>query len=140
MTTERHAGSPKGIVTWPVVAGSVSAITGVCLLPAALDKLLTNPPNASPGPGLGFTLLAVSAALIGIPAAVAFVFFLVPRIRRYRAWAATLTPEQRIMLRFAEGAAMEAGHLAARDRNRREDARLSDSVIGTDRTGDENSQ
>jgi len=133
MTTGRHAS--RGTVSWRIIAGAVSVITGVCLLPAALDKLLSDPPNTSPGPGLGFTLLAVSAALVGVPVAAAVAVFLRRRIRQYRAWARSLTPEQRMMLRFAEGAAMEAGHIAMRDHNRREDARLSDSVIGIERSG-----
>jgi hypothetical protein len=104
----------------------------------ALDALISNPPNSSPGPGLGFTLLAVSLCCVGVPVTAAAGIFAVRRIRQYRAWVGGLTPEQRMMLRFAEGAAMEGAHIAMRDRNRREDARLSDSVIGIDRSdGDE---
>lgn len=136
MTTGRHA-NRRGTVSWAVVAAAVSVITGICILPAALDKLLSDPPGGTPGPGLGFTLLAVSAALIIVPVALVLGVFLFRRIRRYNAWARTLTPQQRMMLHFAEGAAMEAGHIALRDRNRREDARLSDSVIGIERAGDD---
>jgi hypothetical protein len=136
MTRGRRAGS-RGITDRAIVAGVVSVIAGACLLPAALDKLISNPPNGNPGPGLGFTLLAVSACLIVVPMAVFTAVFVAGRIRKYNAWARTLTPEQRMMLHFAEGAAMEAGHIAMRDRNRAEDARLSQSVIGTERTGDD---
>jgi hypothetical protein len=138
MTTGRHAGSPKGTVNWVVIAGAVSVITGVCILPAALDKLVSNPPNTSPGPGLGFTILAVSACLILVPVTASVGLLAVRRIRQYRAWMRTLTPQERLAVHFAEGAAMEAGHIALRDHNRREDARLTDSVIGIDRSaGDE---
>jgi hypothetical protein len=135
MTTGRHA-SRKGTFDWAVVAGAVSVITGICILPAALDKLLSDPPGGSPGPGLGFTLLAVSAGLVVTPVALALGVFVVGRVRRYNAWARTLTPQQRMMLHFAEGAAMEGAHLAMRDRNRREDARLTESVIGGERNAD----
>lgn len=136
MTTGRHAGG-SGIRDWAVIIGAVSVIAGVCLSFGAADQLLRNPPNGSPGPGLGFTLLAVSAALVIVPVAVFLGVFIARQIRQYRAWARTLTPEQRMMLHFAEGAAMEAGHIAMRDRNRREDARLSESVIGIERAGDD---
>jgi hypothetical protein len=128
MTTGRHASRD-----WLIIAGVVSAITGFCLLPAALDKLISNPPNTGQGPGLGFTLLAVSACLVLVPVTASVGLLAVRRIRQYRAWMRTLTPQERLAVRFAEGVAMEAGHVALRDRNRREDARLSDSVIGTDR-------
>jgi hypothetical protein len=133
MTTGRRA-----LGHWPVIAGAVSVITGICLLPAALDKLISNPPNTRPGPGLGFTLLAVSACLVLVPVTASAGLLAVRRVRQYRAWMRTLTPQERLAVRFAEGVAMEAGHIALRDRNRREDARLSDSVIGTNRSaGDE---
>jgi hypothetical protein len=135
MTTGRHAS--RGTVNWWIVTGSVSVITGVCLLPAALDKLLSDPPNTGSGPGLGFTLLAVAACCVLVPVTASAGLLAVRRIRQYRAWMRTLTPQQRLAVHFAEGAAMEAGHIALRDRNRREDARLSDSVIGTERTSNE---
>jgi hypothetical protein len=138
MTTGRHAST--GTVSRAVIAGAVSVVTGVCLLPAAIDKLLSDPPNGSPGPGLGFTLLAVSAGLVVVPVAAFLGFFLVRRIRQYNAWMRTLTPRERIAVHFAEGVAMEAGHIAMRDRNRREDARLSDSVIGIERTTGDDQQ
>jgi hypothetical protein len=134
MTTERRAS--RGTVSRRAIAGAVSVIAGICLLPAALDKLVSDPPNASPGPGLGFTLLAVSACLVFVPVTASVGLLAVRRIRQYRAWMRTLTPQERLAVRFAEGAAMEAAHIALRDRNRREDARLSDSVIGTERTSD----
>jgi hypothetical protein len=135
MTTGSRAS--RGTVSWAVVAGAVSVITGVCILPAAIDKLLSNPPSESPGPGLGFTLLAVSAGLVVVPVAASLGFFLVRRIRQYNAWMRTLTPGERLAVHFAEGAAMEGAHLALRDRNRREDTRLSDSVIGIERTSND---
>jgi hypothetical protein len=135
MTTGRHARRDR----W-VVAGAVSVIFGLCLMCGALDALISNPPNSSPGPGLGFTLLAVSLCCVGVPVTAAAGLFAVRRIRQYRAWVGGLTPDQRMMLRFAEGAAMEGAHLAMRDRNRREDARLSDSVIGIDRSAGDDQQ
>jgi hypothetical protein len=138
MTRGRHAGS-RGIADWAVIAGAVSFIAGFCLVFGALDLLISNPPNGSPGPGLGFTLLAVSLCLMLVPVTALVGLLAVRRIRQYRAWMRTLTPEQRVMVHFAEAAAMEGAHIAARDRNRREDARLSDSVIGIERTSDEES-
>jgi hypothetical protein len=135
MTTGRHADKTRGSVNWLIVAGAVSVITGICLFFGAADELLSNPPNGTPGPGTGFTLLAVSLCLVGVPSAAAAGLFAVRRIRQYRAWARGLTPEQRMMLHFAEVAAMEGAHLAMRDRNRATDARLSESVIGIERSG-----
>lgn len=136
MTTGRSAGS-RAITGWSVIAGVTSVIAGVCLSFGAFDLLLRNPPNGSPGPGTGFTLLAVSAGLVFIPVASFAGVFIVRRVRRYRAWMRTLTPQERIAVHFAEGAAMEGAHLIMRDRNRAEDARLSESVIGVERTSQE---
>lgn len=134
MRTGRHA-NRRGTIDWAVVAGCVSVITGVCILPAALDKLLRYSPYGDPSAGReGFALLGGCIVLIGVPTAVLAVGLVVAGIRRRNAWMRTLTPRERLLVHFAEGAAMEAGHLAMRDRNRREDARLSESVIGAERT------
>lgn len=137
MTTERRAS--KRTVGWQITAGAVSVMAGLCLFPVAVDKLLRYSPYGDPSAGAdGFALLWASLALVAVPVAVSFGVFLGRRIRQYNAWMRTLTPRERLAVHFAEGAAMEAGHIALRDRNRREDARLSDSVIGIERgTGEE---
>jgi hypothetical protein len=132
MRTGRHAS--RGAVDWLVVAGCVSVIAGVCILPAAIDKLLRYSPVGDPSAGPeGFTLLGACLVLIGVPVAALAVGLVVAGIRRHNAWMRTLTPRERLLVHFAESAAMEAGHIAMRDHNRREDARLSDSVIGTEK-------
>jgi hypothetical protein len=113
-------------------------MAGACILPSAIDKLLRYSPYGDPSAGaVGFNLLWASLALMIIPAGTALGVFLARRIREYRAWMSTLTPQERLLVHFAEGAAMEAGHVALRDHNRREDARLSESVIGAERGADE---
>lgn len=133
----RHASSRTSAGLAVGIAGAVSEIAGFALLLIALDKLIRYSPYGDPQAGRdGFSLLGISVLLIGIPILAVVGSLLVRGARQWRAWTATLTPEQRTMLRFAEAAAMEGAHLAMRDHNRREDARLSESVIGIERTGD----
>lgn len=135
----RHANAPRptlGLIA--TIAGTSSAISGAVLLLIALDKLIRYSPYGNPQAGrVGFTLLGLAMLLIGIPFLFVVGFLIHRGARQWSAWSKTLTPEQRLMLHFAEGAAMEGAHLAMRDRNRREDARLSESVIGVERPSDE---
>ncbi len=136
--TRRRTSGVRESFSWGVIAGSVSAMTGACLLPSAIDKLLRYSPYGDPSAGtMGFDLLWASLALMIVPAVAALGVFLARRIRQYRAWMSTLTPQERLLVHFAEGAAIEAGHIALRDHNRREDARLSESVIGIERDSNE---
>jgi hypothetical protein len=122
-----------------MIAATASLTAGAVLTLIALDKLIRYSPGGNPQAGrVGFTLLAVALLLVGVPVAAMIAALVIGGVRRHNAWMRTLTPRERVLVHFAEGAAMEAGHLAMRDRNRREDARLSDSVIGIERSsGDE---
>jgi hypothetical protein len=56
--------------------------------------------------------------------------FSVQQHRRYRAWKASLTPQQRAAVDLAEAAAMTAAGIAMRQRHKRTNARLFSSVMG----------
>jgi hypothetical protein len=123
--------SPGFIV---LLAGGLSAGTGLALGVGALVELFRYSPYENPGAldiGLWTGLAAV--LLAGIPAGLVLLLGLRSALRRYRAWKRTLTPGQRTLLAFAEVAAMEAAHIAWRDHNRNESARLTASVMGEKR-------
>lgn len=115
-------------------AGIASACTGIILIPFALDALLRYSPYGNPGAlGIGLWLGAAAVALIAFPAAVALAVALARSARRYLAWRRTLTPGQRAALATAELAALAVGEEALRRHNREVSARLTKSVMGTER-------
>ncbi|HEY6310704.1 MAG TPA: hypothetical protein VIY52_07840 [Streptosporangiaceae bacterium] len=56
--------------------------------------------------------------------------FSVQQHRRYRAWKASLTPQQRAAVDLAEAAAITTAVAAMREHHKRTDARLTASVMG----------
>ena len=131
-----RAGARLGLIIG--MTGTISVLVGFIIMLVALDKLLRYSPVGDPEAGrVGFTLLGISMLMIGGPVLGALGLFIARRVRQYRAWMRTLTPQERFAVHLGEAAAMEAGHIAMRDRNRREDARLSASVIGIERNGDD---
>jgi hypothetical protein len=138
----RHASAPRPTLALAAtIAGTASESIGTVLLLIALDKLIRYSPYGDPQAGrVGFTLLGISALLIAVPILVIIGCLIIRGVRQWRAWSRALSPEQRMMLRFAETAAMEGAHIALRDHNRREDARLSASVIGTERNSNDEQQ
>jgi hypothetical protein len=124
-----RAGLPVGLILG--ISGAGSVVAGFIILLVALDKLLAYSPVGNPEAGrVGFTLLGMSVLFIGIPVVSVVALALVSGLRRHSAWMKTLTPRERLAVRVGETAMMEAGHIAWRDHNRAEDARLSASVIG----------
>jgi len=117
-----------------LAAGTISLVAGGALLPVALWNLFRYSPYQDPGDlGTGLWLGIASALLIGIPLLALAITAIRVLTRNYRAWKRTLTPGQRLAVTFAEALGLEAAHIAWRDHNRKEDARLTDSVMGDER-------
>lgn len=132
----RHGGEPVKTPNrfLPLAAGGLSIAAGVVLAPISLVELFRYSPYGDPGAlGTGLWLGIAAVILIGVPVATGTLLFLRAMYRRYRAWKRTLTPAQRAWLAWGEFAAMEAAHLAMRDHNRKESARLTASVMGDER-------
>lgn len=129
----RAARSRSGV---PFVIGSVSVITGAALLPVAVSDLMAYSPYENPAAGqAGFRLGIASLALMGVPLLLLTVRGAWRGYCRYRAWKATLTPEQQLALTLAETAVLLGGHLLWHDHNRRVSSELTASVMG-DRHGE----
>jgi hypothetical protein len=78
--------------------------------------------------GAFFIALPVIALAIVVVAAIAHVA--AGEHRQYRAWKASLPPEERMAVELAEAAALTAAAIAWHEHNKRVDARLTSSVMG----------
>lgn len=131
-----HRG-PRGKSGIPFIAGSVSVITGVALLPVAADKLFAYSPYGNPAAGqAGLRLGIASVVLTGVPLLLLIVRHAWRSYCRYRAWKATLTPQEQFALTMAETALLIGGHLIWHDHNKRVSAALTASVMGDERDAD----
>ena len=113
------------------IAGAASVCTGLVLVPFALSHLLVYLPD----PGTektGWWLAGTALALIVIPVATGAAILAGRGLRQYLAWKRTLTPARQMAVTITEIALLEAAHLAFREHNRKESARLTASVMGED--------
>jgi hypothetical protein len=109
-------------------------LTGLILAVIAIATLLRYSPYENPGAlPAGMWLATLAVVLIGAPAVLLAGSIIAGNRRRYRAWLATLTPEQRTAARLAAGVAALGADLAWHEHNKRKDARLSASVMGMER-------
>jgi len=117
-----------------LLAGSISLIAGGAIAPFALYDLFQYSPYGDAADlGTGLWLGLASAVLIGAPLIVLALIAIRVLSRSYRAWKRTLTPRQRLAVGIAEVLGLEAAHIAWRDHNRKESARLTESVMGEKR-------
>ncbi|MCW2930036.1 MAG: hypothetical protein JWM19_998 [Actinomycetia bacterium] len=112
--------------------------TAAVLIVMALDSFLRYSPYGDPGAiRTGLWLGLTGLAIIVIPAGIALIVFAVAAWRRYAAWKGQLTPGQQDAVSLAEAAALEGAHLAWHRHNQEEDARLTESVMGRSRDGEQ---
>lgn len=134
MSRPRHASGriapgPHGLLA--LVAGIPSVLIGAGLLLIALIEAFRYSPYGDPGAGNVALWLGIAGLLAaGIPLLAAGFGAGRAGLRAYLAWKRTLTPEERFLVDAAEVAALWGAHLAFREHNRREDARLTASVMG----------
>jgi hypothetical protein len=131
MSKARHA---NGQSSAPIglAIGAVSLTAGIVMLVPALVELFRYSPYEDPGAGkaglflgLGFVFCA------GIPLLWLAVRGAGAAGRSYLAWRRSLTPGERALLIWAELAGLAGAHVAWRDYNQRESARLTESVMGS---------
>ena len=118
-----------------LAAGTASVLTGAVLAVVAVTEALRYSPYEDPGAGnTALRLGIISVVLLGIPPGILALIAMRSMLRRYLGWKRTLTPEQQAIVTAGELAALEIAHLAWRDHNRREDSRLTESVMGEKRS------
>lgn len=111
-------------------------------IPLFIIGALSNDPTAGPNGYAGAPLIAVACVLMGVPALIAAVWIavslgrsIVADIRRYAAWKATLTPQERVLVNVAEAAVLAGAHEAWAAHNREVSRKLAASIIGHDPSG-----
>jgi hypothetical protein len=114
-----------------IYAAILALPAGVILLACALVNAFRYTPYGDPGALTAAVTLGILGVLLtGIPLLTAALVAGWAVTRDYRAWKRTLTPAQRTLLTWSELAGLTVAHIAWRDRNRREDERLTASVMG----------
>lgn len=91
-----------------------------------------SPANGYPaGAGDGYLIAGAFFALLPFLCVIPFVLIRgAEELKQYRAWKATLTPQERFLVDMAEAAALWEAHRVMHERHKREDARLTASVMG----------
>ena len=130
----RHAGN-RAARRLLALTGILACWTGGILVIAHADQL-----GAANYDYNGQPLDVAGAALILLPLIIAALWLVIviarmaaAEHRRYRAWKATLPPEQRTAVELAEAAALTVAAIAWHEHNKRVDARLTASVMGQPR-------
>lgn len=112
-------------------------IAVVVLLSMAVDSFLRYSPYEDPGAfRTGMWLATAGLLLAMLPAGMLLAWAGWAALRRYGAWKGRLTPRQQEAMCFAEVALLEEAHLTWRHHNQQEDARLTESVMGTEGSRD----
>lgn len=120
---------PFRILTWSFLLGIPVLITG----------FLRNVPDNGPNAYRGAPLIAAGLVMTLIPTLITAIWLFVVILklaieehRRYRAWKATLSPQERFAVDMAEAAAMWAQHLRLREHHKRVQHKNTVSALGYD--------
>ena len=114
-----------------LIAGALSVLAGLVLLAAAVAELLRYSPYENPGAGTAGLWLGIAAViLIGWPAVAGIGTLIAGGYRARRSMLAGMTPDQRFAYLMGEALVAEVVHHELHEHNKREDARLTASVMG----------